>query len=78
MLRVSIYLGAEEFRWRILIGIEGRDVNESIDIVLSNRFSNAFSPFHMNIFEVEIPVLCLARAVQRVDPLLTSSGSPVQ
>ena len=61
-LRVNIYLGAEEFRRRILVGIVGRDVNESINVVLRDRFGNALSAFHMNIFEIEISVLCLVRA----------------
>ena len=55
-VRMNIHLSTEEFRRGVLVGIVGRDMNESIDIVLSNRFGNALCAFHMNILKIEVSI----------------------
>ncbi len=48
-------LRSKEFRRRIRIGIEGRYVNKSIDIILRYGFNDSLRSFHVNVLEVEIP-----------------------
>ena len=48
-------LGAEELGLGVGVGIVGRKVDESIDIVLRNGFCNTLYTFNVNVFEVKVP-----------------------
>lgn len=50
----SACLGTVEFGGRVQISAVGRDVNETINIVLSDSLSNALSTFNVDIFEIEV------------------------
>ena len=41
-------------------------MDKSIDIVFGDRFSYTLSAFHMNVFEIEVPISHSEYAVQQV------------
>lgn len=49
------YLCAEEFRWRVNIGVVRGDVNIAVHVVLCYCFNDARCTFDMYIFKVKVP-----------------------
>ena len=52
----STNLGGEVLRGRIPAGIVGRDVDESVHIVLSNGLGDALSTINVDVSEREVPI----------------------
>ena len=51
------YLCSVEFGRRILAGVEGRDMNEAIDVVFCNSFCYSLGTFDMHVFKGKISVV---------------------
>lgn len=49
-------LGLEEFRWRVLGGIVGRNVDESVNVVFSNRLGDTLRTVNVDVLVSEVPV----------------------
>lgn len=49
-------LSSEELRGGVFGSVVGRNVNESVDVVLSNRLGNALRTVNMNVFIGKVPV----------------------
>ena len=49
------YLCPEVLRRGVEVGIVGRDVNESIDIVLGNGIGDTLRAFDMDVLKVKVP-----------------------
>jgi hypothetical protein len=48
-------LGLEEIRGRILSSVVGRNVDESVDVVLRNRLGNALRTVNVDVFVGKVP-----------------------
>jgi hypothetical protein len=56
----STNLSTEEVRWRVHVGIVGRHVDETVNVVLSDCFRNTLGTINVNILVREVPIKSLA------------------